>query len=201
MRSNSSGIGVRGAARIGDHWSPISESKLSSTPGQSLQPYSVGTLGAPKIDFVRLLWPDGVSQTELDLKAGTSRTIAETQRQAGSCPLVFVWNGQQYEFIADLLGAGGLGFNLGRGEYYPPRPHENLLLPMGSLAELNGEYQIKLGEPMEEICYFDSVQLVAYDLPPGFSLALDERFAGAGPAPTGDPIFYSATMAPQRACQ
>ena len=30
---------------------------------------------------------------------------------------------------------------------------------------------------MEEICYLDAVRLVAYDLPPGWQIVLDERFA------------------------
>ena len=66
--------------------------------------------------------------------ASVRTTLAETQRQAGSCPLLFVWDGERVTvFVADLLGAGGIGFNLGRGEYYPPRPGESFLLPEGVL--------------------------------------------------------------------
>jgi tetratricopeptide (TPR) repeat protein len=91
MRSNASGIGVQGAARIGTTWVPIPVSRLESGPGQSLQPVAVGVGIAEKIDFLQLLWPDGVSQSELDLRFGELHVIEETQRQAGSCPLVFVW--------------------------------------------------------------------------------------------------------------
>ena len=184
MRSNTSGIGARGVARIGNRWTPLPEWRQTSGPGQSLQPHAIGIGRAESVDFVRLLWPDGVSQTELDLQPGSLHTVAEAQRQSGSCPLVFVWNGSSYRFVADILGAGGIGFNLGRGEYHEPRPFENLLLPLGLPAPKDGRFVVKLGEPMEEICYIDAVRLVSYDLPPGWQMTLDERFAGSPPLPT-----------------
>jgi len=196
MRSNASGIGVRGAARIGNRWSPISPWRPNSGPGQSLQPQAIGLDGADKIDFIQLVWPDGVSQTELNLAAGTNHRIAETQRQAGSCPLVFAWNGQKYEFIADILGAGGIGFNLGKGEYYEPRPTENLLIPADRIKPQQGRIVVKLGEPMEEICYFDALRLSTYDLPPNCQMALDERFGGSDPQPTGAPWYFRKELVP-----
>lgn len=196
MRSNASGIGVRGAARFGERWAPIAESRPHSGPGQSHQPIALGAGGAEKFDFIRLLWPDAVSQTELDLALGKRHDLVETQRQAGSCPLLFVWDGERYVFVADLLGAGGIGFNLGRGEYYPARPHESFLLPDGVLQPKEGRLVLKLGEPMEEICYFDAVRLVAYDLPPGWDMTLDERFGASEPLPTGEPRFYRRVLSP-----
>lgn len=196
MRSNASGIGVRGAARIDNRWVAIPASRQDSGPGQSLQPISIGLGGAEKIDFIRLLWPEGVSQSELDVAPGQLRVIDETQRQAGSCPLVFVWNGRRFQFVADVLGAGGIGFNLGKGEYYDPRPEENLLLPPGLIQPRDGRLAVKLGEPMEEICYFDAVRLVAYDVPPGWQMTLDERFGGLPPLPTGKPRFFRRELLP-----
>ncbi|MAT68912.1 MAG: hypothetical protein CMJ58_05255 [Planctomycetaceae bacterium] len=196
MRSNASGIGVIGAARIGERWAPLPGVRVSSAAGQGLQPRAIGIADATAVDFLRLLWPDGVSQTERNLAPGKLLTIPETQRQAGSCPLLFVWDGAKFAFVADLLGAGGIGFNLGRGEYYPSRPEERFLLPQGILQPRDGRLAVKLGEPMEEVCYFDAVRLTAYDLPPGWSMTLDERFAGLGPAPTGEAIFYQRELLP-----
>lgn len=199
MRSNASGIGVRGAARIGTRWATVSPWRTGSGPGQSLQAHAIGLAGANKIDFLQLVWPDGVSQTEIDLSAETKHRIAETQRQAGSCPLVFVWNGEEFEFIADMLGAGGIGFNLGRGEYYPPRPTEKLLIPADRIVAKDGRIVMKLGEPMEEICYFDVVRLETFDVPPGWQMALDERFGGTDPQPTGEPVYYTKQHIPTHA--
>ncbi len=196
MRSNASGIGVRGAARIGSRWSPVSPWRLHSGPGQSLQPLAIGLAGADEIDYLQLVWPDSVSQTETNLAAGQMHRIAETQRQAGSCPLVFVWDGEQFRFVADILGAGGIGFNLGRGEYYPPRPTESLMLSADSIHPRDGRIVIKLGEPMEEICYFDGVGLSAVDLPEEYQIVLDERFGGTDPQPTGASVIYRSEFLP-----
>lgn len=199
MRSNRSGIGVQAAARLGSHWTSFQTLRSDSGPGQSLQPMTVGTRGAPRVDFVRMTWPDGLFQTERELAASQSHRVEETQRQVSSCPVVFVWNGQQFAFVTDVLGGGGLGFNLGRGEYSPPRPWENLLLPE-SLPQPHGErMEIRIAEPMEEICYLDAARLVTYDLPPGWDVVLDERFAVAGPAATGAPLYFRRECLPVRA--
>jgi tetratricopeptide (TPR) repeat protein len=198
MRTNASGIGVKAWARIGERWAAIAPVRAGSGPGQSLQPAAVGIGGNEKIDFLRLVWPDGVSQSELDLRPGQLHTIGEVQRQTGSCPLVFIWNGEQFEFVADVLGAGGLGVNLGNGEYFEPRPEENLLLPADRMQPLNGNYAVKLGEPMEELSYIDAVRLATYDLPEGVRMALDERLRGAAPMPTGEPIYYRQEILPRR---
>ena len=199
MRSNASGIGVRAWARIGDRWAVIPPFRTTSGPGQGLQPVAVGLGGREKIDFLRLVWPDGVSQSELDLTSGQLHSISEVQRQTGSCPLVFVWNGEQFEFVADILGAAGLGANLGNGEYHEPRPEESLLLPAAKLQPRQGVYAIKLGEPMEETSYFDAIRFTTYDVPTGWRMALDERFAASPPMPTSEPIFYRTEVLPRRA--
>jgi hypothetical protein len=49
---------------------------------------------------------------------------------------------------------------------------------------------------MEEACYLDAARLVAWDVPAGWSMALDERMGIGGPAPTGEPRFWRHAMAP-----
>ena len=60
----------------------------------------------------------------------------------------------------------------------------------------DGRYHLKLGEPMEEACYLDAARLVMYDLPPGWSMTLDERMHISGPEPTGETRFYRHRMLP-----
>src|SRR4051794_4177532 len=52
---------------------------------------------------------------------------------------------------------------------------------------------------MEEVAYLDSVRLVAYDLPAGWSMVLDERKAISAPEATGDPRFYREEALPNQA--
>jgi len=197
MRSNASGIGTGVAVRIDSRWTVMGTFRSDSGPGQGLQPVAVGLGGAERMDFVALDWSDGVFQTEMALEQGTLHRITETQRQLSSCPVLFAWNGTGYEFVSDLLGVGGMGYAVGPpGEYAEPRPHENLMLPAGLLQPRDGRLLIKLAEPMEEITYIDAVRLVAYDLPPGWSMTLDERMGLAGPEPSGKPSFYRTIMTP-----
>jgi len=190
VRSNASGIGTQFAARIDSHWIAGDTMRHSSSPGQSLQPVSIGLGGADQIDFLAINWSDGVFQTELELEAGKHHIIQETQRQLSSCPVLFAWDGERYRFITDLLGVGGIGYMTAPGEYAPSRPWENLLLPADAIQPRDGQYILKLDEPMEEACYVDAARLIAYDLPPGWNMTVDDRMNIAGPEPTGAPMFY-----------
>ncbi|MGE3888577.1 MAG: FG-GAP-like repeat-containing protein [Vicinamibacterales bacterium] len=195
-RSNLSGIGTRVAVRAGSQWTAFETTRLATGPGQSDQPTTIGLGGSARADFVALTWSDGVFQTELALEGGRLHRIAETQRQLSSCPVLFAWDGSRFRFVTDLLGVGGIGFFERPGVYSEPLPRENVLLPDGAMAASGGTYRLKIAEPMEEVTYLDKVSLVAYDLPPGWRMALDERKAVSGPAPTGEPIFYREERLP-----
>ncbi|MEA2709692.1 MAG: hypothetical protein QOF78_2293, partial [Phycisphaerales bacterium] len=199
MRSNASGIGVKIAARVADRWIANDTYPHTSSAGQSLQPVALGLSGAEKADFIRLTWPEGLLQTELNLAASKNHAIEETQRQTSSCPVLFAWDGEKFSFVSDVLGVGGIGFATGRDEFSAPRPWENFLLPANSLRPRNGRYEIKLAEPMEEACYLDSAKLVVFDLPPGWFMVLDERMGMNDPQPTGEPRFYRREMFSARA--
>lgn len=198
MRSNASGIGTLTKLRHGGRWSVQDAIDPHSGPGQSLQPQSFGLAGHPKADFVVLEWSDGVSQTELDLYAGKVYAIAEVQRQLASCPVLFAWNGGAFEFVGDVLGGAALGYLEAPGRYAPPRPNERFLLGGDDLKARDGRYLIKLAEPMEEAAYLDAASLTVYDLPPGWSVVLDERLAVGGAPASGRPIFYRRVDNPHR---
>ena len=209
MRTNSSGIGTRMDARIGGEW--VARDALPWRGGgnsQALEPIAIGLGDASKADFVAIDWPDAVTQTELAVAAGT-HTIVETQRQISSCPVIFAWNGTTHAFITDCLGVGGIGFLAGlersptgslHAVYPPARPWERVTLGGADvLAARHGAYEIRLGEPMEEACYLDAARLIAWDVPAGWQVALDERMAINGAPPTGDACFFRTSAQPVRA--
>ncbi|MCP4217073.1 MAG: hypothetical protein GY765_20665, partial [bacterium] len=197
MRSNASGIGTRFSLRFGSQWAVLSTTRNHSGPGQGFQPISIGLAGAQRADFATMEWSDGVFQTELDLETGKTHKITETQRQLSSCPVIFAWNGETYEFVSDFLGVGGIGYAVGPGEYSQPRPWENFMFARGAVKPENGRLKMKLTEPMEESAYLDNVRLRAYDVPPGWSMTLDERMAILGPAATGEPLYYRNMILPE----
>ena len=196
MRSNASGIGTRMMLRYDGRWTVREAIDMQSTRGQSLGSYAFGLGGASKADYVRLEWSDGVSQTETNLAAGQLHAIAEVQRQLASCPVVFAWDGTGFSFVSDVLGVAGLGFLAAPNEYAKPRSFERFLLAADQLAPRDGRYQIKLTEPMEETAYLDAVTLDVYELPPGWSMVLDERMATGAPAVTGRPITFRSQYLP-----
>ncbi|MBU3727870.1 MAG: tetratricopeptide repeat protein [Phycisphaerales bacterium] len=207
MRTNASGIGTRADVRVGGEWLGVRQLPWSAGAlggGQSLEPVVVGLGGAPRADFMRIDWPDSVTQTEAPVMAGP-QVITETQRQISSCPVIFAWDGTRHTFITDCLGVGGIGYLVGierdaagqlAGVHGPPRPRESVMLGSGDAiaprTDSRGRtvYEIRLGEPMEEACYLDAARLVAWDLPPGWSMTLDERMGIHGPEPAGEPRFF-----------
>lgn len=190
-RSNGSGIGTKVSVRTGSRSTAFDTARVQTGAGQSLQPIAVGLGGAPRADVVSLTWSDGVLQTEVGLEAGRLHVIEETQRQLSSCPVLFAFDGTRMRFVSDILGVGGVGFFERPGAYSEPVPTESFLLPEGALAPTaDGRHRLVVGEPMEEVAYFDRVALEAYDLPPGWQMALDERKAITGEPPTGRTIFY-----------
>ena len=135
-------------------------------------------------------------QTELNLESGKAHKVVETQRQLASCPVLFAWDGEGFQFVSDVLGVGGIGFNVGKGSYAPPRPWEFFMLPQGLLKAKGEQLLLKIGEPMEESSYLDHVRLLAYDLPKSWHMTLDERMGVSEPMPTGRPIFYRSEVQP-----
>ena len=191
MRSNASGLGTRLVARVDQRWSLVDQLDPHSAAGQSLQPVALGLGDGERIDFLKLFWSDGVLQTELALAPGPVHRISELQRQLASCPVLFAWNGERFDFVSDLLGVGGIGFFQQPGVYAEPRPWEFFVFPEGSIAPRDGRYELKISEPMEEIAYIDTASLHIHDLPPGWGVTLNERmYTGSGPMPDGAPVFY-----------
>lgn len=199
MRSNHSGIGTRVSVRSGSQWSIANSHKHSSLRGYNLQPLAIGLGGYDKADFVAVDWSDGVYQTELDVLPGTTHLITEEQRQLGSCPVLFAWNGEKFDFVTDILGVAAQGFLVEPGVLLPPRPWEKVLFTPERIQSKDNKLQFKITEPMEENSYIDSVRLEVYDLPENWKVVIDERMGTAPPEVTGNNLYYQTSLQPVQA--
>ena len=199
LRSNSSGIGTNIRARVLNHWTLINTLGRNSGAGQSLQPISIGLGDSTKANFIELVWSDGVTQSEIDLQTNTLHTVTETQRQLASCPVVFVWNGEKYEFLSDVLGVAALGYFRKVGVNAPYRDFERILVPESQLQPNQGYFEIKIGEPMEEVLYLDAAYIDVYDVPATHRLAIDERLHVKGDSPSGNALVYRDESIPVKA--
>jgi hypothetical protein len=92
--------------------------------GQNSTDIVVGLGDAKEADVVRMLWPTGVLQDEIQVAGDRQQNYLEIDRRGSSCPTLFVWNGERYEFVADMLGAGVVGHWIGPGQRDVPRPVE-----------------------------------------------------------------------------
>src|SRR3984957_913372 len=144
----------------------------------------VAGLGAERqADVIRLLWPTGVLQDELEIPAHKEEFITEIDRRGSSCPIVFVWNGEKFEFLADMIGPGIVGHWIGPNQRNIPNPAEYFKVT-GSLAQPQvGRLHFKMLEPMEELDYLDQARLLAVDHPTDVEVYPNEHFASELPFP------------------
>ncbi|MFQ5653655.1 MAG: FG-GAP-like repeat-containing protein [Planctomycetota bacterium] len=184
-RPNLLGIGARVELRAGDLLVAASFDGGSGHRAQGFAPLVLGIGPRPRADSLRILWPDGVMQAEVEIPLDTCHTVKEVQRKSSSCPILFAWDGGSYRFITDFMGGGGLGLWIGLDEYGPPDPTEVVRIEPGALAAIDGELRLSVMEPMQEVCAIDRLALIAVDHPAGTAAYADERFAIEGPPATG----------------
>lgn len=134
-------------------------------------------------DIVRLLWPGGVLQDEVNVSARTTQKIGQLDRRGSSCPLLFAWDGARYRFIADMIGPGILGHWVGPGQYNVPDPTEYLKVESSAVRPRNGRLSFRFAEPMEEVVYLDQARLLAIDHPADTEVFPNEYFASHPPFP------------------
>lgn len=198
QRTNADGIGAWVVAQAGPHWAGAERVTAAAGLGQSLMPTVLGLGKAGHADAVRVRWPDAVIQAELGVKAGPFR-VTETNRKGTSCPILMAWDGEKFAFVTDFLGAGALGERGPDGTTRPPRPEESVKIEPGQLRPQDGQYVIKISEPMDEVLYLDRVRLDLIDHPAGTSVFPDERFVTAGPPPTQELLAFGTRFFPKSA--
>ncbi|HET7442879.1 MAG TPA: FG-GAP-like repeat-containing protein [Terriglobales bacterium] len=151
--------------------------------GQNSTEIIAGLGAAKQADVVRMLWPTGVLQDEVEIAANHAQTFTEIDRRGSSCPTLFVWDGRHYELVSDMLGAGVVGHWVGPGQRNIPRPTEYVKLDSGAIKAKDGTLSFRLMEPMEEVVYLDHVGLLAVDHPRDLDVYPNEYFASNPPYP------------------
>src|SRR6266853_3377116 len=183
LNDNKSAIGTKVEVFAGALYQKWEVFGASGYLGQSALPVHVG-LGSEKgSEVVRLLWPTGVPQDEIRLDGRKTQVVAELDRRGSSCPVLFSWNGKEYEFIADMIGPGVVGHWIAPGERDVPDPTEYLKVSWKSVKERDGKLSFRFMEPMEETVYLDQVKLLAIDHPAAYDVFPNERFASNPPFP------------------
>ncbi len=151
----------------------------------------VGLGQSDHVDVVRMLWPTGVPQDEIDLAAGKPLVLKELDRRGSSCPVLFAWDGTKYRFVSDVIGAAVVGHWISPTSRNTSDSDEWIKVDGSMLRPRSGTLSLRFGEPMEEINYIDQLRLVAVDHPEKTEVYPDERFLSERPFATGAPIVAS----------
>jgi Flp pilus assembly protein TadD len=161
--------------------------------GQNSPYLTIGLGQAKEADVVRLLWPTGVLQDEIEVAANKMQNIQELDRRGSSCPTLFAWDGHEYQLVGDMLGAGVVGHWIaesnGKIERNIARPTESIKLDRAALREKDGLLSFRFMEPLEESVYLDQVQLLVVDHPANVDVYPNEYFASNPPYPPFKVVF------------
>jgi Tfp pilus assembly protein PilF len=156
-----------------------------------------GLADADSVEFVRVLWPSGVRQTEPAMPVNRVLNLTELNRKGTSCPIVYAWDGQRFRFVSDIMGGAIIGYLLGPGEYNQPDTDE--YLPLGEIDTRDGSYVIQLANQLEEIIYTDAIHLIAVDHRSGTTVLPNERLLSRPPYPEFDIFALEGLRPPEGA--
>src|SRR5579872_2031094 len=106
--------------------------------GQNSPYLTVGLGQAKQADVVRMLWPTGVLQDEVEVAANQQKDFLEIDRRGSSCPTLFVWDGKRYQLVSDILGAGVVGHWIAPGERNIARPTEWVKIDKNVIRDKEG---------------------------------------------------------------
>jgi tetratricopeptide (TPR) repeat protein len=191
LNDNKSAIGTKVEVFAGGNRQRFEIAGSNGYLGQNSTDIVVGLGDAKEADIVRMLWPTGVLQDETNVAGDRQQNITEIDRRGSSCPTLFVWSGERYEFVADMLGAGVVGHWIGPGQRDVPRPVEWVKVDRGMIREKENQknhpsaktLSFRFMEPLEEAVYLDQVRLLAVDHPADTDVYPNEYFASNPPYP------------------
>jgi Flp pilus assembly protein TadD len=158
-RSNTNSLGVRVELLAGD-W------RTSRTVRRN--PLEIGVGQHRQLEAIKVHWFD-LSTAQVDVPVGREMcTITEPTLPSGSCPYLYAWDGQKFDFVTDILGAAPLGLPMNESRFVPADPEE--LLALGDETRFpakDGTCEIRITEELREALYLDETHLIAVDHPRG----------------------------------
>jgi hypothetical protein len=179
--SNRSAVGTKAELRSGSLRQKLEVYASSPAPAASGLIFGLGYRTA--VDSLQLLWPSGVLQSELSVKPSETNAFEELDRKGTSCPVLYTWTGQRYEFVTDFLGGCAIGAREPGDTWSYPDTDEYIRVTGDQLKERDGVYSILMNNQLEEVIYFDAVKLLAVDHPAGVEIYPNERLMPGPPYP------------------
>ena len=162
---NRDGIGSKLEVKVGDLY------QLQYVTEQ-VSHFGLGTFDAA--DVVRVVWTNGVPQNVIAPQA--RQRILEKQVLKGSCPFLYVYDGEHYQFVTDLLWRAPLGLVTSMGFVAPDETKDFVKISGTQIQPKSGKYSIQITEELWETAYFDQVKLIAVDHPVDTGIFVNEQY-------------------------
>ena len=184
-KNNAYGLGSRVEIKAGDLYQMTYVEKLITDYSSEVDPnlespfrqrsfvhFGLGPI--EQADVLRIVWTNGVPQNVISPR--TNQRILEKQVLKGSCPFLYVFDGEKFQFKTDLLWRSALGMITSIGTVASSDSSRDYVLLGHKMKPRDGTYSIQITEELWETTYFDQVQLIAVDHPVGTQIFIDERF-------------------------
>ena len=162
---NRDGIGSKLEVKVGD---------LYQLQYVTEQVSHFGLGGFDAADVVRVVWTNGVPQNVV--KPQVRQRILEKQVLKGSCPFLYVYDGEHYQFVTDLLWRAPLGLVTSMGFVAPDETKDFVKISGTQIQPKSGKYSIQITEELWETAYFDEVKLIAVDHPEDTDIFVNEQY-------------------------
>jgi hypothetical protein len=198
--SNRNGIGAKIELRSGSLSQKLESYSASPNPAPSSVHFGLGK--RERSDAVRVIWTSGVVQAEIEFPARINDSsavttaknflplkIEELDRKPSSCPYLYTWNGERFEFITDFLGGGEMGNWQQAGVYHYPDSDEFVRIAPDKLKPRDGRYEIRVTNELEEVLFIDHLKLIAVEHDADAEVYPNE---GLGIPTAGKRILYTA---------
>ncbi|MDP3314037.1 FG-GAP-like repeat-containing protein [Lutibacter sp.] len=170
-KNNYFGIGSKVEVRSGD----LYQTMIVTSPNVYF-----GLGNRTRADIIRITWTNGVPQNIFLPEA--DQALIEAQTLKGSCPFIYGWNGNKFEFVKDITWRSALGMPLGimggnTMHAFANASDDYIKIPGELLKPKNGEYILQLTSELWETIYMDKIQLIAVDHPENIDVFVPEQFS------------------------
>ena len=175
-RSNASGLGVRVEVTAG-HWRTL-------RTVQSL-PVEIGVGKHEQLDAITVHWFDTMLPVT-DTKPDPHSPLAmlELLMPTGSCPYLYAWDGKQFRFVTDILGAAPAGLRLSDNRLVEADEDEFVWIgDESTFRPRDGNYVLQVTEELREALYLDAAELLAVDHSPGTEVHTTGKLLPGKPFP------------------
>ena len=187
-RSNFTGLGVRIEVTSGNWRTLRTVSEL---------PIEIGVGQHRQLDSLNVHWVDvAAPSAEVPVDPRSTLVMLELLLPTGSCPYLYVWDGKDFRFVTDILGASPAGLPMAEGQMIEADPDEYVWLGNEKSVRPQGDnYVVQITEELREVLYLDEAKLVVVDHPPGTEVHTTDKLLPRKPFPAGEMMTLADRIA------